>query len=214
MTTSVTRYSAVAIGLHWAIALFIVFNLLTGFFLHDFPRVTIVLHISSGITVLALTAFRVFWRFTHPRPAYPANYARWEVKAANAVHFLLYVLMISLPLSGWALISANPPTGSVPALQAAAAQVARGEEPRRTGGPPIWFLFKLPLIKPINEMGRQPEDVPAQQKLHDQFDTLHWLGGWTMLTLFLLHVAGALKHQFVDRHRELARMGIGKADAA
>ena len=31
-----------------------------------------------------------------------------------------------------------------------------------------------------------------------------------VLALVLLHVAGALKHQFVDRERELARMGIGR----
>jgi cytochrome b561 len=31
-----------------------------------------------------------------------------------------------------------------------------------------------------------------------------------MLVLLVLHIAGALKHQFVDRERELARMGIGR----
>jgi cytochrome b561 len=31
-----------------------------------------------------------------------------------------------------------------------------------------------------------------------------------MLALLLLHVAGALKHQWVDRQRALARMGIGR----
>ena len=32
-----------------------------------------------------------------------------------------------------------------------------------------------------------------------------------LLALLVLHIAGALKHQFVDRQRELARMGIGRA---
>jgi cytochrome b561 len=30
-----------------------------------------------------------------------------------------------------------------------------------------------------------------------------------MFGLLLLHVGGALKHQWIDRHAELARMGLG-----
>ena len=35
-----------------------------------------------------------------------------------------------------------------------------------------------------------------------------------MLALLVLHVAGALKHQFIDKRNELARMGLGKANEA
>ncbi|WP_174279666.1 cytochrome b, partial [Sphingomonas bacterium] len=93
---------------------------------------------------------------------------------------------------------------------AAAQQAARHEPPRATGGPPIWFLFTLPLIKPINEIGRYPAGMAEQGALHGRIERVHFLGGWALLLLFGLHVAGALKHQLIDRHRELARMGIGR----
>ena len=78
----------------------------------------------------------------------------------------------------------------------------------------IWGLFTLPLISPINEQGRTAQGVPAQRELHERIETTHLIGGWLMLALLVLHVAGALKHQYVDRKRELARMGLGRRDRA
>ena len=85
---------------------------------------------------------------------------------------------------------------------------AQGQESRSRGGPPIWFLFTLPPTQPINEIGREPEGLPTQRLLHERLDSAHAIAGWTMLVLFALHVAGALKHQIVDQHPELARMGL------
>jgi cytochrome b561 len=36
------------------------------------------------------------------------------------------------------------------------------------------------------------------------------VGGYLMLCLLSLHILGALKHQFIDRQSEFARMGIGR----
>ena len=105
-------YTTVAIILHWAIAFLIILNILTGLFLDRLPSPVTLLHISSGITVLALTMVRVVWRLTHPRPPYPEEYKLWERRLASLVHFCLYILMIAMPLSGWAMISANPPPNS------------------------------------------------------------------------------------------------------
>jgi cytochrome b561 len=41
----------------------------------------------------------------------------------------------------------------------------------------------------------------------------HRIGFVLMLSLFVLHVAGALYHQFIRRDHILARMGVGKAGA-
>ena len=63
-----TRYSRVAIILHWLMALMIIGNLAGGF-LHDFiprgsPERTLVmgLHASFGLTLIALTLVRLGWR--------------------------------------------------------------------------------------------------------------------------------------------------------
>jgi cytochrome b561 len=44
--------------------------------------------------------------------------------------------------------------------------------------------------------------------MHECFVGVHEAGAWFLLGL--LHVAGALKHQWIDKHAELARMGIGR----
>jgi len=100
------RYTNVAIILHWTIALLILFNLVTGFF-HDFvPKAVFAFHISSGVTILALTIVRIAWRLTHKPPPY-LPMRTWEKQLANIVHFLLYCAMLASPLTGWAMISAH-----------------------------------------------------------------------------------------------------------
>lgn len=230
------RYSNVAIILHWAIAALILYNLASGLLRPVLPRGFFTWHVSAGITILVLSVVRVVWRLTHrPPPMLPMH--GWERGLAHIVHFLLYAAMLVLPFSGWAMVSANPPRGSAGAAWAAenpagsppaptlkpdtrstggpAGEGKGGGEPPRPRGPTmVWKLFKLPLIAPLNEMGRTPEGVPAQREVHERIETFHAIGGWVMLVLVLLHVGGALKHQFVDRRRELARMGIGRPEAA
>jgi len=43
---------------------------------------------------------------------------------------------------------------------------------------------------------------------HDQAVSLHQIGAWLLLGLLVAHVAGALKHQFIDRQPQFARMGL------
>jgi len=68
-------------------------------------------------------------------------------------------------------------------------------------GFPIVLFGVLPL----------PDFVPVSEGLADVLKPLHQYGAYAMAALVFLHVAGALKHQFIDRDRLLARMGIGRA---
>lgn len=68
-------------------------------------------------------------------------------------------------------------------------------------GFPIVLFGVLPL----------PDFVPVSEGLADALKPLHKFGAYTMAALVVLHVAGALKHQFIDRDRLLARMGLGRA---
>lgn len=190
--TDAQRYSAVAIALHWAIAALIIFNIAFGFFMEGFKPplkgIVIPLHISSGMTVLALTVVRIIWRLTHKPPAFTAGMKSWERTAAHLAHGLLYFIMVAMPLTGWAIISAHPP--------------------RPGAGPVIWGLFRMPPISAIANI-----DPATQPAAHDRFVEIHSIGGWLTLGLLVLHVAAALKHQFYDRHAEFARMGIGSVSA-
>jgi cytochrome b561 len=220
------RYTRVAIILHWAIAAFILFNLGFGYFMEDFPPllrgIVVPLHFSSGITVLALTLVRIAWRLTHRPPDFSWPLAPWERAAAGAIHILLYVGMLAMPLSGWAIISAHPPVQAAtaapvaqpavppPAADAAPAQPAAPSPPPPAGGSKIWGVIPLPRIAPIEQIGATPEGVQTQKALHHTLAEAHELGGFIMIVLLLLHVAGALKHQFIDGKAEFVRMGIGR----
>ena len=205
------RYSKGAIILHWAIAILILYNLASGL-LHDvLPRGFFQFHVSSGITILALTVIRIGWRLTHkPPPFLPMK--GWEKGLAHVVHFLLYCAMLAAPVTGWIMLSAHadkPP--------AQAAPLAPGDVPPPMHKPHkqmIWGLFELPKLKPVTAIANQPDGAAKLKETHEQFESIHGTIGWIFLGLLILHLGGALKHQFVDKERELARMGLGKAEAA
>jgi len=105
-------YTKVAIFLHWLIGLLIIFMLGFGLLLDDIPNdykfQAYQLHKSIGLTILALSFIRLFWRLTHRAPPLPVHMKPWEKFAAHASHYILYALMICIPLTGWALVSSSP----------------------------------------------------------------------------------------------------------
>lgn len=233
------RYTRVAIWLHWAIAALIIYNLVLGFFNWDFgydfthrPEnrwiygLILITHMSSGMTVLALTVIRIAWRLLHEPPAYPAGMKSWERHAAHFAHFFLYSAMILMPLTGWAILSAHPPEGSAGAKASAEAMAAKGPAAGPGAGPPagipgapagkgmpslkVWGVIPLPSITPIANLGIEPGGVEPLEVLHDEFAEWHTIGAWLTVLVLLLHVAGAVKHQVIDREAQFARMGIGR----
>jgi cytochrome b561 len=185
------RYTAVAVALHWAIAFFILFNLITGSFMESLERpmkaVVVPLHASSGLTVLGLSVSRLIWRLTHTPPPFDAALSRAERRAAHTVHCLLYFLMLAMPLTGLS-------------IQSASARLARN-----------YYFFVLPVPK-IGPIADTPPDV--KQTLHKKFVQLHESGAWIMVVLLAAHVAGALKHQFIDRRPQFVRMSFGGVQSA
>ncbi len=182
------RYTRTAIVLHWIIAALIGVSVVLGLTADALPedwiRPAIDLHKSFGLTVLGLVLARILWRLSHPAPPLPRAYARLERIAAHAVHLLLYGLMLLLPISGWLHDSA----------------------------------FKDAAAHPLNLFGIVPwfriaaiQNLPAGPKeaLHGQLFALHVWAGYALYALVALHILGALKHQFIDRHAELQRMGLG-----
>jgi cytochrome b561 len=66
------------------------------------------LHKSLGVLLLGLAAVRLVWRLVQPRPPVPATTGITVRRAASAVHGVLYLLMVALPVSGWLVASASP----------------------------------------------------------------------------------------------------------
>jgi len=112
-STSGQRYTAVAIGLHWAIAIGIIGMLAFGFVLDNMtygpgsPKTALVqLHKATGITILLLSVARVIWRLMNPPPAEPPM-PKWQSLLATTVHVFLYILILAMPLTGWIMASAS-----------------------------------------------------------------------------------------------------------
>jgi len=108
----VTSWSGPAKFFHWLVAALILVQVGLGIAavswrLSPTKLNLFVWHKSTGMLILALVALRVLWRLSHAVPALPADTARWERGAAQASHFLLYALLVGVPLSGWVIASAS-----------------------------------------------------------------------------------------------------------
>lgn len=107
------RYSLVSLTFHWGIALLVAVQvgLITVFERYDAAKdplagAYIGLHKSVGMTILALTLGRIAWRLMNPAHPLPVAAPRWQNLLARTTHILFYVLLIALPLGGWASSSA------------------------------------------------------------------------------------------------------------
>lgn len=178
-----SRYSSVAVALHWAIALLILGQILGGQYMHNLPNSSPVkfdlyqLHKSFGLSILALTVFRLAWRFMHPPPALPVAMPGWQKLAARATHWGFYALLLLTPLAGWAIVSVSP-----------------------TDIPTRWFgvlpVPHLPFFESVTDRGAQ----------EDLFEEIHEILAKGILFLLALHVAAALKHHFVNKDGVLRSM--------
>lgn len=174
-----TRYSHVAMGLHWGLGALIVAVFVGGLYMTGLPFSPLRLklynwHKWAGMVILALSVLRLVWRITHPVPALPdalrQNMPLWQQWAHHGTHAGLYGLFFLVPLLGWMYSSA--------------------------AGFPIMFLGVLPL----------PDLVSADKALAELIKPWHRLAAYGLAGLVVLHVAAALKHHWIDRDGLIHRM--------
>lgn len=104
------RYNAVAAALHWSLALLVFGQIYVGWTFGDMERgpardIWFEWHKTLGFVILALSLARLGWRLTNPPPALPPEMPAWQRRAAGLSHIAFYVILIGLPLTGWAAIS-------------------------------------------------------------------------------------------------------------
>ena len=107
-----TRYTGVAIGLHWLIGLAILVSLGVGLYMVDLSLSPTKLRLYSwhkwaGVTIFLLVLIRCLWRVTYPVPPLPDTMPPWQRVVAEGTHYVLYALMIAIPLTGWLMSSAK-----------------------------------------------------------------------------------------------------------
>jgi len=136
---------------HWLIAVAIIGVWFAGNFMGDITdaplRSTVYgLHKSTGIVILALAVLAFSWRAFSIKPGLPAHVKPWQKAAATGVKYALYLCMIFMPLSGWAMSSA--------------------------GGRPVsvYGLFTLPELVARDDVMRY-----FYGSIHDMFGNLLWM---------------------------------------
>lgn len=101
-----------AMWLHWIIAALVFSTLPLGWYGAEYDNAAgarvIGIHKPLGIVILALTLVRVWWRFGHKPPALPGSVGPVLRAVASLTHWLFYLLLVVLPLTGWWMSSAAP----------------------------------------------------------------------------------------------------------
>lgn len=186
MKAPLSRYSTVAILLHWLIAAAIIFQMALGWRMEDANGpagfAIFQLHKSIGITILLLSLARLGWKLIKPEiPPVPGRPA-WEHLASRVVHTGFYVIMIGLPLTGWAIVSTS-----------------------RTGIPTVLFgVAPWPHLPMLSTLA-----APAKEAWHEASEFGHNALVYMTLALLFLHLGAVAKHQLIDRDMVLARMAPG-----
>lgn len=179
------RYGTVSLSFHWIIAALVILNLAGGIYMGYLPRadpakaLIVMLHKSTGLTILTLSVLRLVWRLMNPWQPLPMEFSPALKAAARATHLLFYVLIIGIPLSGWAMVSASP-----------------------RPSPLIWYgLFEWPKLGFLTSL-------PPEQKKPwtGSFAEIHEILAYMAIALIVLHVGAALYHHYVRRDEVLRRM--------
>lgn len=187
---SLTRWPAVLIVLHWAMATLLLAMVVGGLVMTSAAKhaaetgnwearvlglpifEAFQLHKSVGVVLWVLVVLRLILRRSTQIPDLPGTLSHFESVAAKSVQTGLYGLMFTMPITGWLVASASPlglPTH-------------------------VFDLFTLPHA-PVH--GATWEAASG---------VLHWAGGWAVIGLASLHIAAALKHHFVEKNDVLHAM--------
>ena len=110
---STDRYAPLSIGLHWLMLFVLAAVYCLREFRGIFERGTAERalmrewHYMLGLSVLALVVLRLVLRLATPTPRIEPPLSRVQALAATLVHGALYLFMLSMPVLGWLILSAE-----------------------------------------------------------------------------------------------------------
>src|SRR5665213_3575613 len=99
-------YDPIAKGLHWTIFLLLAAQYAVGSIMPHVGRKTldegwVTWHLSIGATILFFITVRLIWRLSHTVPLL-STMPMWQARFAAAIHWLLYILVFTMVILGWA----------------------------------------------------------------------------------------------------------------
>jgi len=165
--------------LHWAIAVLVVAQVIVAWSIPEndtgqSPLWTV--HATIGPIILLLALVRIGFRLTTRSPALPPDLPLWQRWIARLNQIGLYVLLIAMPLTGWAKFSVHG------------------------NGPLLFGVIQLPpLVSPA------PEGADADA-IAGPYALAHRLLATLLSILVAAHVAGALHHLLIRRDRVFQSM--------
>lgn len=174
------RYSRAAITLHWLLAALLAFQIALGLRMGGLTAATGQFHavqLHKSIGITILLLTLARVAVRLWKPRPAPHYDRpWARTLARLVHFGLYLFMIGAPLTGWLIVS----TSRIPV-------------------PTLLFeTVPWPHLPGVGGAMRGP--------IHEAGETAHEVLAWTGVALFVLHVVGALRHQWLLRQPLIERM--------
>jgi cytochrome b561 len=106
------RWGPVSQAFHWIIVLLILGLAIVGLTMGELPKTpkyfwVYTAHKSTGLLVLALVIARLGWRLYAGKPEPVPGTPTWQERIATVTHWLLYGLILLMPISGWLYDSAS-----------------------------------------------------------------------------------------------------------
>ena len=108
-----SSFGSVARAFHWGMALLVVVAIVLIELTDLAPKGSALRrgmrewHSQAGLLVLALVWFRLAWKLVNTEPAIVPPPAAWQRKAAHAVAWTFYALMVVLPVLGILMLQAD-----------------------------------------------------------------------------------------------------------
>ena len=112
LRNTANRFGLVAKSLHWSVAVLILGLVWLGWYMVDLTYYdrwyndSLTAHRALGLLVLVLAVAKIGWALVPPSPA-PTAATAWERAAAKAMHHVLYLLMLALPITGYVISSSK-----------------------------------------------------------------------------------------------------------
>ncbi len=162
------------ITLHWITGLAFIGVFALGLYMVDLPRSPekfewYGIHKSLGAIILVVALIRLVWRLKEGALPPASEMPVWQDKAAKAVHGILLLATLAMPISGIAMSA---------------------------GGGRAVDIFGWVIIA----------EGPETPWLQEIGSTIHHSAVEILIAVFVLHVAGAIKHQLVDKDGTISRM--------
>jgi cytochrome b561 len=167
-----------------------------------YSRAQIVLHWLIALAIIAMLGIGLYMVGLPKGLAFKSSLINFH-KSLGMTVFLLVLIRIVVRL-----VAGRPPLPPMQAWQRAAASMTQG------------LLYVAMIVMPLtgylgssfNKFGTHFWGIPLPMwgwddaGLRKILFTLHTVSAWVLIALIVLHVAGALKHQLIDRDRLMERM--------